>query len=94
MNWKGHELITIGDLMNHGIDACETREEAEEFMKQYRAEEPHAYANIGYLSGYFGRESMVRIQDWFQTAHPIFGRTIPTQEEALAAGKMIGEQIR
>lgn len=28
MNWKGHELETIGDLMTHGIDACEAREEA------------------------------------------------------------------
>lgn len=82
MHWKGHELVTIGDLMDYGINACATREEAEEFMKQYRAEEPHAYANVGYLSGYFGPERMAQIQDWFQTSHPIFGRSVPTPHSA------------
>lgn len=94
MEWKGHKLETIGDLMDKGIDACETREEAEEFMKQYRAENPHAYANVGYVSGYYGREDMVRIQDWFQTAHPIFGRSAPSPEEAFAAGQKLGEAAR
>ena len=94
MNWKGHDLETIGDLMTHGIDACETREEAEEFMKAYSAENPHAYANIGYLAGYYGQKDMDRILDWFQTAHPIFGRSHPTPEEAFAAGQKIGEALR
>jgi hypothetical protein len=94
MIWKGHELVTIGDLVNHGIDACATREEAAEFMKQYRAENPYAYANVGYLSGYYGREDMARIQDWFQTSHPIFGRSNPTPEEAFAAGQLLSEAER
>jgi hypothetical protein len=94
MNWKGHELVTIGDLMDHGIDACATREEAEEFMKQYRAEEPHAYANVGYLSGYYSSERMAQIQDWFQTSHPIFGRSQPSAEEAFETGRKLGEGLR
>lgn len=87
MNWKGHELDTIGDLMRHGIDACDTREDAQEFMSRYRAESEHADANIGYLSGYYGSEDMRRIQDWFDCAHPIFGRSEPSPEQAFEAGK-------
>ena len=90
MNWKGHDLITIGDLMYHGIDKCETPEEAQEFMRLYRADSPHADVNIGYLSGYYGATDMRRIQQWFGCAHPIFGTAIPTQEEALEAGKKRG----
>lgn len=87
MNWKGHELVTIGDLMTYGIDKCETPEEAQEFMRLYRAESPHADANIGYLSGYYGATTMRRIQQWFGCVHPIFGTATPTPEEAFEAGK-------
>ena len=87
MEWKGKKLITIGDLMEHGIDACETPEEAREFMRIYRREEVHADANIGYLSGYYDSKNMRRIQEWFQVAHPIFGTSQPSPEEALEAGK-------
>jgi hypothetical protein len=85
--WKGRELITIGDLMYHGIDACETPEEAAEFMRLYREDSPHADVNIGYLSGYYGHEAMQRIQQWFDVTHPIFGKTTPTPDAALEAGK-------
>jgi len=91
MNWKGQELITSGDLMNKGINKCDTPEEAQEFMRLYRAESSYADANIGYLSGYYGPETMQRIQEWFGVAHPIFGKAVPTPEEAFAAGKRMGE---
>ena len=86
MKWIGKKLDTIGDLMKSGIDKCETKEEAKEFMKIYRAENKHADSNIGYLSGYYSREEMARIQEWFEVRHPIFGRIIPTPKEALEAG--------
>ena len=87
MKWKGRQLTTIGDLMMHGIDACNSPQEAREFMVLYREETPHAAANIGYLSGYYDHKNMRRIQDWFQVEHPIFGTRIPTLEAALEAGK-------
>jgi len=94
MEWKGRALKTIGDLMTHGIDKCATPEEAQEFMRLYRAETEHADANIGYLSGYYGAEKMRRIQQWFGCAHPIFGRAVPTMEEALEAGKKMAKKAR
>ena len=87
MNWKGQELLTIGDLCRLGIDKCDTPEEAQEFMRLYRIENEYADQNIGYLSGYYGMDDMQRIQEWFGVAHPIFGTSVPSPEEAFAAGK-------
>ena len=92
MVWKGEDLVTIGDLMAKGIDCCETREEAQEFMRLYRQDSPHADVNIGYLSGYYGATEMRRIQDWFGVEHPVFGLRQPTPEEAFEAGRQLGER--
>lgn len=95
MTWKGVELITIRDLMEHGVDKCDTPEEAAQFMALYRSENKYADANIGYLSGYYGATEMKRIQKWFGVSHPIFGRRMPTMEEAFDAGFVEGvTQIR
>lgn len=72
MNWKGQELITIGDLCG-GIDACDSPEEARWFIELYRAENEYADEDIGYLSGYYGPERMRQIQEWFGVTHPVFG---------------------
>ena len=87
MNWKGQELTTIGDLCTFGIEKCDTPDEAQEFMRLYRTENTHADENIGYLSGYYGPETMRRIQEWFGVSHPIFGTSVPSPEEAFAAGQ-------
>ena len=92
MKWKGQEIKTIGDIMSVGIDRCATVEEAREFMRLYRLDTPHADVNIGYLSGYYGPEEMRRIQEWFGVSHPIFGRSVPTPEEALEAGRKAGKK--
>ena len=73
MIWKGKELKTIGDLMDHGINKCDNAEEAQEFMRQYRVANEHADSNIGYVSGYYSREEALRIRDWFGVKHPVFG---------------------
>lgn len=93
MFWKGKELLTMGDMSDAvaKIVSEGTRHEAETFMTAYRAESVHAAANVGYLSGYFGRETRQKICDWFQVAHPIFGTYEPTPEEAFDAGKRIVE---
>ncbi len=86
MRWKGYNLNSYGDLMSNGIDRCDTREEAQEFMKLYLTMNPNAYANIGYMSGYYGHDDAKRIRDWFGVVHPIFGDTNPTPDEAYRAG--------
>jgi hypothetical protein len=86
----------MGDLDRavNRIAAHGTREDAERFMRAYRAETPHAAANVGYLAGYQSSERARRIWDWFQCAHPVFGTYIPTPEEAFEAGRKIGEEWR
>lgn len=89
MNWQGKELVTIGELGNAAA-SLQSREEAQEFMRQYRAENPEfADQNIGYLSGYYDRATKARIQDWCGVAHPIFGKAEPTPEQAVAAGRAV-----
>ena len=88
MEWKGRELSTMGDLM-WGMDNCDGSEEAQEFMRLYRAENKYADENIGYLTGYCGPVEMRRLQELFGVAHPIFGNSAPSPEEAFAAGKRV-----
>ena len=99
MKWGEKELKTMGDIMG----ACtailklpepEGRVAAKLFMDEYFEETPNAFQNIGYMSGYYDDETMAKIQDWFQTSHPIFGRSKPTPEQAFEAGKKWGESVR
>ena len=87
MFWKGVELKTIGDLLNDGVLKCDTPEEAQTFMQQLRLEDKYADENIGYLTGYCDPDTMTRIQSWFGVAHPIFGTSTLTPEEAFNAGQ-------
>lgn len=48
--------------------------------------------NIGYYAGYAPPEDAERVMSLFNTEHPIFGKTTPTTEEALLAGKRLGEK--
>ena len=91
MNWKGKSLETIGELTD-AIGKIETREEAEDFMREYRSENEFADANIGYLTGYFSMEKMMKLQDLFSVVHPVFGSKVPTQKEAFEAGVKIGKE--
>lgn len=94
MNWKGKHLRTIGDVMEHGIDKCATKEEAREFMELLCAEHSSARQDIGYLSGYYSAADAKRIREWFEVTHPIFGNSSPTQKEAYEAGLRMGEAAR
>jgi hypothetical protein len=93
MNWNGKELDTIGTLFDAIIDIArrDAQGEADQFMAQYRAENEHADANVGYLSGYCGPDEMQTIQRMFQAAHPIFGGHVPSAEDALFVGKLHGD---
>lgn len=102
--WQGDPLTTIGDLSDAmcRIDAIEDEEErqrtADVFMEQYRAHTEHADSNIGYLTGYYGHDQMVRMLRLFATQHPIFGgpalADTVTQEGAFAAGVAMGEAMK
>ncbi|MBS1983592.1 MAG: hypothetical protein JST16_05410 [Bdellovibrionales bacterium] len=85
MIWKGKNLRTTADLAD-AIFKITDQIEAGEFMKLYRAENPNADDNVGYMSGSFGMEDMQRIQNLFGVKHPVFGKKVPTFEEAYKAG--------
>lgn len=86
MRWKDEDLVTVGDFMSKGIDHCDTPEEAQAFMALLRGVSAHANEDIGYLSGYYGRDDARRIREWFGVVHPVFGNHEPTFAEALLAG--------
>ena len=96
MKWNGKELRTIRDYDDavYQIAKEGTRKDAENFMSLYSDESPYAYQNVGYLAGYHDQDTADRIFDWFKTSHPVFGRKYPTPEEALEAGRKMGEAIR
>src|SRR6266487_468632 len=88
MRWNGKELATVADLARtvYAIAERGCRADAEAFMAAYRAESPHADANVFYLAGFWGRPTAVAIWDWFGCARPVVGTSFPTLEETLAAG--------
>lgn len=55
-----------------------------------------AEKNIGYLTGYLGRDTADKALGLFKVSHPFFGNKMPTDngETALAAGIKMGEESR
>lgn len=102
--WQGREMATYGDVSNamsaiHAIEDPEERQRtADVFMAAYRADSEHADANVGYLCGYYGHDTMVEMLRLFQTAHPVFGPPAladeVTMDGAFASGKAMGERMR
>lgn len=101
--WQGDLLATYGDISDamsriHALADIEERQRtAEAFMAAYREASPHADANVGYLCGYYGHDTMVEMLRLFRTAHPIFGGPAladkVTGEGAIDAGKALGERM-
>jgi hypothetical protein len=71
--WKGKELKTIGGIID-GIASCKTEDDAKEFTRLYKEENPYAIENIGYVIGYASSDERTRLYDLFGEHHPIFGR--------------------
>lgn len=100
MVWNGEALTTLGELMSAALAVMRAgdKEEGKRFMREYADVCDNgmetARANIGYASGYYDPKTMVDIQEFFDTSHPIFGRSVPTPEEALEAGKKMGEKMK
>ena len=78
----------MGEIAD-AFTACKTKEEAQAFVKAYEKTTEHARANLGYMLGYFSSQTRAKFYDWCDLSHPIFGKTDPTPEEALAAGKRL-----
>lgn len=71
--------------------AVDSPEEAQKFMVEYRKINEHADHNVGWMIGDVDRDVGRRIIDWFGCAHPFFGTTFPTPEEAFRKGLELGK---
>lgn len=102
--WQGETLATYGDIaramerIRKIADPEDRQRTADAFMEAYRATTEHADANVGYLCGYYGHDTMVELLRLFATAHPVFGppalaETV-TADGAFAAGRALGERLR
>ncbi len=69
------------------VTKIDTREEAQEFLKAYSVEFPHAKASIEYLLGYFSAETAARVRDLFDLNQ----RPIDLMLEALQQAEVGGE---
>ena len=47
--------------------------------------------NLGYYAGYYDSATMARVNRLYKCAHPVFGTTTPTAEEAFAAGASMSQ---
>ena len=99
--------ITIGESYGP-CTRIETQEEADAYFERLvernmrtsdhsrkQAEEIER-GNIGYFSGYYDPKTMVRVQELFRCAHPIFGkatsRGVPTPAVAFEAGEKLARE--
>jgi hypothetical protein len=100
MIWKGQQLDTIGQYLDAicAIYKKKDPQEAIEFTNLYLNENKYALENIGYLSGYCDKETMVGILQLFGARHPVFGGPVAasdmTPERAFELGKELGKKIR
>ena len=97
------ENITIGEKYGPAMK-IETQEEADAYFKacvlhtmsfgstRQEAEEIEK-ANLGYYAGYYDHETADRVMRLFRCAHPIFGTSHPSPEEAFEKGKELGADI-
>ena len=88
--FKGIDFDTYPKIIDYALSLSGL--EQEEFVNAYARTGPHALSNIGYISGYYDRETAMRIMETFKTSHPIFGRRLPTPEEAFDMGKKLAAE--
>ena len=93
--------VQLGDIFK-----ISCKEEAKRFLDAYHQwfvfENPDlneeecmhiCKSNIGYYAGYGSVDDMKKVFKLFDTAHPVFGTTIPTAKEALEMGKKAGREL-
>ncbi len=96
---------TIGDLYAPAMK-IKTKAEARQYLKslvnwavtKWRQKPEKAKAiqlsNLGYFAGYYDTATMRRVNELFNTSHPIFGRSTPTPMAAFKAGVRRGKAAR
>lgn len=73
----------LAALIERGVKHWgQTPDESERIQKE----------NLGYYSGYYDTDTMVRVQKLFSCVHPVFGevkseKDLPSPEEAFEMGK-------
>jgi hypothetical protein len=97
-NPENKDELTIGEIFSQA-QKIKTKEEAKQYLddyishimketgKDYNYASRTAKDNLGYYAGYYNETTNLRIQELFEVEHPIFGKGIPTPEEAWEAGK-------
>jgi hypothetical protein len=96
MKWKGKKLESMGDVMEAvaAIANQGDKKEADDFLREYLKETPHARSNIGYGAGYYNEQTFYKIIQLFEVSHPVFGKTLPKADEAFSMGLKMGKQMK
>jgi hypothetical protein len=93
----------IGAIVDAEINTKEkaaalVEQEAIEMAEAYRwsieAAKAKLLVDIGYATGYLSHAQADRIFELFDTEHPVWGRSHPSQEEILRMGIERGEALR
>lgn len=81
---------------------CETKEDAEEILRQYEkyCDTPEiAHKNLGYIFGYANPEDRKKLYSLFPVNHPIFGTAFGrlgdvSPGDAIKAGMKMGDELK
>ena len=90
--WKTRTFERMDELIDAALALKD--EEQREFVKAYCDSGIYARQNIGYFSGYYDGPTRLELCRIFETAHPFFGTTTPTPEEAFELGKKFGASLK
>lgn len=91
MYWKGKNLKTYPEIIDFALELEE--KEQKEFVDAYSKSSHFALENIGYFTGYYPKGKAEQIMKVFNTEHPVFGKTIPSNEKAYAHGVRRGRRV-
>lgn len=93
--WKGKTLKTYSEMWGAAI-AIKDPKEAKKLVAAYEKAGMKSeifLSNLGYWAGYYGVKERTQVLEVFGAVHPVFGDNMnPTPEEALEAGKRMGER--
>jgi hypothetical protein len=93
--WRGHNIETFRDIHRllaevvlHGTQA-----DANDLAATLESVNPRARDNIGYLAGYFDRDTGDQILRMFRSRHPVFGNGMPLLRDAFALGQRVAATL-
>ena len=93
--WRGHNVETFRDINRLLADIAVkgSQADADDLIETLEAANPRARDNIGYLAGYFDRDTGDKILKLFHTRHPVFGNQMPGASDVFALGQRIATQL-